>query len=135
MKEFISKYIVAIAENDDHHAFDELFRYYFPGLLSYCRSLVKEEAIALDLIQDLFFKIWVNRKTLTSIDHFSAYLYTSLKFNALHFLERKKKEMMLQNAVGEGFALNNITPDTILTQKETVKKLIYLYGSFCYKLM
>lgn len=58
-----------------HEAFDTLFMQYHPRLKNFLFGFIKNEDEALDMAQDIFFKIWVNRKTIAEVASFKAYLF------------------------------------------------------------
>ena len=113
-----------IAENDDREAFNEIFKFYYPGMVSYAKTLVHNREVALDLIQELFLNLWKNRKTITSINNLSTYLYTSLKFNAQHYMQspRIKAETFLDENY-EILSLDYLNPEDIAVQKENLKTI------------
>ena len=68
------KYIKKLA-NGDHEAFDVLFTRYYPIVKSFLLGFVKNEDIASDLAQDIFFKIWINRESVLQIISFKSWLF------------------------------------------------------------
>lgn len=73
-----SKYLKALGEGD-HHAFDILFAQYYPKVRFFLMGFVKDEEIARDMAQDIFFKVWINRKTIAGVDSFKSYLFRMAK--------------------------------------------------------
>jgi RNA polymerase sigma-70 factor (ECF subfamily) len=72
----------------DEGAFEELFEDFSPRIYGFALKLTHSPTTAEELVQEVFMKIWVNRKTLGNIDHFSAYVYTITRNLALSFLKR-----------------------------------------------
>jgi RNA polymerase sigma-70 factor (ECF subfamily) len=91
MKSDIRNWIILIAEESSHEAFEKLYLYFSPGMRAYAATLAGDQEVALDLVQDLFAGIWANRRNLTSIDNIATYLYCSLKNNAVHYLKTRKR--------------------------------------------
>ena len=56
-------------------AFLELYNRYHPGLYRYVLRFIKVPALAEDVLQDVFLKIWEIRKTINPDLSFQAYLY------------------------------------------------------------
>lgn len=81
--------LLLIAENDDQAAFDELFTFYFPGLVSFASNILKDRQLAEEVVEDVFVKLWQNRKTLVSIKSPSHYIYTAVKYTALSALKKQ----------------------------------------------
>lgn len=84
-------YIKRLAASD-HEAFRYLFMKYYPKVKCFISRIVKSEAIAEELSQDIFEKIWRNRATLPALHSFSSYLYKMAKNIAINFIERKYME-------------------------------------------
>ena len=123
-----------VSEKDDEHSFDELFRYFFPGMLSYAKILVHDEDVAKDLIQDIFLKLWVNRNTLMSITNLSGYLYISLRHNAVHYLQAQKRSRALDTEEhGEFFSFKISDPEILAIQKEDISRIEATINSLPHK--
>lgn len=73
----------------DHSAFRSLFIKYFPKIKYFISHLIKSEAIADELTQDIFLKVWENKDTLPDIRSINAYLYRMAKHSAINYLEHK----------------------------------------------
>jgi RNA polymerase sigma-70 factor (family 1) len=69
--------VKAIRENN-HEAFKNLFDKYYKPLVRFCWYRIYSMEISQDLVQELFFKIWVHRKRLDPDRSIKAYLYRSL---------------------------------------------------------
>jgi RNA polymerase sigma-70 factor (ECF subfamily) len=69
--------VKAIIDND-HSAFKNLYYKYFPALIRFAWYRLHSVDHAKELIQELFFRIWVNRRNLKPDKSIKAYLYKSL---------------------------------------------------------
>lgn len=67
---------------DDKAAFEVLYRRYYSPLMTFALQLQFDEDTAMDCIQDLFFKLFVNKKNVRILPYVKAFLYRSLR-NAL----------------------------------------------------
>ena len=76
----------------DHDAFRSIFMKYYPKMKYFIFNIVKSEAIAEELSQDIFLKIWENKEKLCKIHSFNAYIYRIAKNTALNYLEHKYVE-------------------------------------------
>lgn len=86
-----------ISENDEN-AFNELYRTYQPGMRGFFRRYVHADSLADDLCQELFIKLWNNRRQLASVREFRPYLHVMARNLALNSL---KHIAVSQRAVGE----------------------------------
>lgn len=76
----------------DEQALEVIFRTYYPGLVGFVRRYVKTTAIAEELVQDLFLKLWSRRGSLGEIDSVKTYLFRAARNTALNHLRRRKLE-------------------------------------------
>lgn len=74
---------------DDENAFKALFYEFYSALCVYCDKIVNSREDAEDIVQDLFYKIWENRKNIEITTSFRNYLITSARNSALDFLRKK----------------------------------------------
>jgi RNA polymerase sigma-70 factor (ECF subfamily) len=72
------KYIKKLGEGD-HQAFDILFARYYPVVKSFLQGFIKNSDIASDMAQDIFLKVWINRKAISQVHSFKAYLFRMSK--------------------------------------------------------
>lgn len=59
----------------DHKSFDALFILYHPRVKNFLLGFVKDEEEACDMAQDIFFKLWTNRESISRVSSLKAYLY------------------------------------------------------------
>lgn len=122
MKENQLTYLVlAISERNDESAFDELFRYYFPGLISFTSSILKNDEEAEEVVEDVFIKLWNNRNLLSTINNLSRYLYTATKHTAFNYLKKSKRN--ITEEMGDELSFSLITPESRLINNENVKRI------------
>ncbi len=81
-----------VAENDDQSAFEKIFTYFYPKLLVFSRSILPSRELAEEATEDVFLKLWQNRKTLPAIRNLNYYLFTAVKHSSLDYLGRMRKE-------------------------------------------
>ena len=75
----------------DLAAFEELFRAMHAPLCEVADSYVQSQAIAEEIVQDLFFAIWMKRDRLPNVDSLQAYLFTAARNRSLHHLRHRAK--------------------------------------------
>lgn len=89
-EEKIIKLIYDIAEKNDQIAFAQLYRFFYPGLLIFANSIVKNKNTSEDIVANVFVKIWENRKILPTIKNLSHYLYVAVKHASINSIYREK---------------------------------------------
>lgn len=78
----------------DRHAFNLLFKHYHKYVHAFSRKITHSDSLAIEVVQDIFLKIWLNREKLVNVDSFGAYLNRLVRnhcFNVLRQLAQEKK--------------------------------------------
>jgi RNA polymerase sigma-70 factor (ECF subfamily) len=83
----------------DVKSFEFLFRFYYEPLLAYAVRILKAEADAEEVVQDLFFKIWRDRKSLKIENSLAAYLYKSVYHQCLNRIRKDKQRQIYREYV------------------------------------
>jgi len=119
--------IHAIAHNSDEQAFEELFRIYYPALISYTSSMLKDSHVAEEICGDVLFNLWQNRKTLPTIKNLSHYLYISAKHAVISYTRSRKYKELQKNTflddVGETLVYELSNHELKLINKETLSEI------------
>jgi len=84
------KYLIGELNNKNKVVFDFVFNYYYSGLCAFVFQIVADRAVAEDLVQDFFFKIWVSKTDLEISTSLKSYFFTSVKNMALNHLKHLK---------------------------------------------
>ncbi len=85
----------------DIKSFEALFHRYYPRMCLYAQSLLKKESIAEEIVQDVFFNIWKNRKEFMLTSGWQSYLYRSVYNNAMSYLRKMQRESGLDDQIAE----------------------------------
>ncbi len=101
-------------------AFKDLFYQYFSEMVNWAYHYVRDEAIAKDMAQDVFFKIWDRRKMLLIRDRIKPYLLQATRNNCLNYLKRKKNPAIEDHPEPED---NNPDAQEILQSKDLEKQI------------
>jgi len=78
--------------NGEHKAFEVIFTVYYNKVRYFINGLLKSEADAEELAQDIFVKLWINRESIDPQKSFNAYIYTVARNAAFNFLKHKLVE-------------------------------------------
>lgn len=113
------KYLLyQIAENNDQTAFNELFKKYFNALVSFSSSILKDQFLAEEVVEDVFIKLWHNRRTLVAIKNFSHYIYTATKYSSINAI--KNKSAIFIEDIEDVFTLTYRSPENALISNENI---------------
>lgn len=74
----------------DQTAFELLFRYYYPSLVTFASQIVLNQEDAEEVVQDFFVRLWMKRKDIRNSNSLKSYFFTSVKNSSLNFLKKEK---------------------------------------------
>ncbi|MEZ4703286.1 MAG: RNA polymerase sigma-70 factor [Rhodothermales bacterium] len=74
----------------DREAFETAFKLLRGGLIRYVRSIVSDDEVAHDLVQDVFVSLWGLRSTLDPARSLKAYVYTMARNRAYRYLRDER---------------------------------------------
>lgn len=80
----------------DKQAFEKLFFKYHNSLIRFANTVTKSRELARDCVQDVFLKVWRNREDWEIQYSLKAYLYQSVRNQALNLLEKQKASSRLK---------------------------------------
>ncbi|SMC58418.1 RNA polymerase sigma factor [Pedobacter nyackensis] len=111
--------LLLLLKQGDDDAFEEIYHLYSHRLYSNLLKLVKSDDLAMDLLQDLYIKLWNNRSSIDVDKSIRSYLFSIAKNLAIDFFRRAARESNLQNhLITVGTELYNHVDD-VLFHKET----------------
>lgn len=108
----------------DEKAFRQLFNHFASPLTRFAFSITQDKEAALEMMDEVFVKVWKNRSKLPDITNLKTYLYTSIKNASLNYLSQKARVHH-----NEFFDLDNLpfvdhqSPEQMLIAKEIFKKI------------
>jgi len=79
-------YLQSKIRGGDIGEFERLFEKYYGPLCHHADKILKDMDTAEDLVQEFFYHFWKNRETFSLKLSLNAYLYQSIRNNALHYL-------------------------------------------------
>jgi RNA polymerase sigma-70 factor (ECF subfamily) len=82
--------IIRRIREGDKQEFEKLFRSSYVSLVRYAKRILKDHDTAEEIVQDLFFRLWQDRGTLTIESSLNGYLFRSVHNKSLHFIEHQK---------------------------------------------
>jgi RNA polymerase sigma-70 factor, ECF subfamily len=84
--------------NGDQTAFELLFRFYYPGLVTFVSQIISDRDEAEEIVQDFFVNVWTARKTIHQSNSLKSYFFVSVKNRAFNYL---KKEQIREKTLGK----------------------------------
>jgi len=83
----------------DPDAFTIIFNHYWPRIFSSMLVISKSPSIAEDIAQEIFARLWKDRKKATAIRDLSAYLFIAARNKVLNSLSRMDVETAYRNYI------------------------------------
>lgn len=113
-----NRWIQQMHQDDAAAAFEQMYRYYFPKLSQFVFRYIHSEEIAQDIVQNVFFSVWQNRKNIKAQGKLRSYLYTATRNKALTYLRDQKNRNHIELKDLSTFESPVITPEEMLTFNE-----------------
>lgn len=113
--------------NGDISAFEEVFRKFHAPLCEVVDSYVRSQSVAEDIVQDLFFAVWLKRESL-AVASLQGYLFRAARNRALHHLRhrsivRRVSGLLDSRPEVSGIAGAGQLPDAVLDSAEQQRLL------------
>lgn len=107
-------------------ALEQLFRMYYDRLFYFAFSILHSRELSEEVLADVFFNIWKNRKGIATIDNLDAYLYASVRNRSLNEIEKNRKRhntVSLQEVLSQREPMAYDDPESKMITKEKLKKI------------
>lgn len=104
-------------------AFREIFDRYTPQLHPFILGIVKKEAIAREIVQEVFLRLWLRRETLTAVEKPSSWLYRIASNLSMTWYRRQQMERKILETIGQSETASEHLPEEEFTSRE-LQKLI-----------
>ncbi|MDB5157130.1 MAG: polymerase sigma-70 factor [Mucilaginibacter sp.] len=97
----IQELVHLIQSDNNESAFNELYKQQIRKLSRFAYSFLNDKETSEEIVNDIFLKMWINRKTLDQIRNIHVYLYVSVKNACLNHIRstssKKNKELNLSD--------------------------------------
>ncbi|WP_346237595.1 RNA polymerase sigma-70 factor [Niabella insulamsoli] len=108
----------------NEQAFRSLFNAYAPRLTAFAFSITRNREASIDVVDEVFVKIWRRRDRIQQIENITTYLYTATKNTALNLLSRKAREVTVDSFDFIDVALrDDYAPDQQLITAEILSRI------------
>ncbi|WP_353182975.1 RNA polymerase sigma-70 factor [Parapedobacter lycopersici] len=113
------KLLISNLKGGDEHAFTVLYNKYSPTIYVNILKLVKAEEVALDVLQELFIKIWNCRESIDPNKDFRAYLFRITYNQIRDFFRKAARDRQLADRLVALTTEGYEHIERLLQQKET----------------
>ncbi|WP_157963058.1 RNA polymerase sigma factor [Chitinophaga deserti] len=108
-----------MAAGGDELAFTHLFHAYKFKLYGFISRLTGSPATAEDVVQDVFLKLWKDRKSLRDVESFGSYLFRMAQNHAINGFRKMAREVDMLKEMNTGDLPAHSTPQSHIALKET----------------
>lgn len=99
------------------------YELYFQDLCTYSLKYVTIKEIAEEVVSEVFFKIWKNRKTITFNYSVRSYLYAAVRNQCVDYLRKNKNLKSFSNQISLDIVSSHVTPEEEYAYYELIKKI------------
>ncbi|MCF8378570.1 MAG: RNA polymerase sigma-70 factor [Bacteroidales bacterium] len=90
------QYILKQIRKGDIKSFESLFHKFYPGMVLYSLSILKNKSESEEVVQDVFYNIWKNRNEFLLKTSWQSYLYKSVYNNSLMLLRKSNRKQLIE---------------------------------------
>lgn len=120
--------IIGGIRKGDIGQFELLFRSTYTSLVNYARTILKDRDTAEEIVQDLFYVLWRDRKKIKIMSSLNGYLFRSVYNKSMHYLEHQKVVTKHAQNIKPGVSINTEDPVEILKYKELHERIAIIIG-------
>lgn len=120
--------------NGSHNAFEQIYRLYFPRLYAFSFKITQDSAIAKDVVQNVFVKVWEMRKNF-STESPEAFIFKMVRNASLNYIRNLKvvdklKTEIKNQYLGELYHIDLVGDEPyILIEQELNEKIQEIMNS------
>ena len=115
--------IIRRINEGDIGQFETLFRSSYVSLVKYAGTLIKDPVTAEEIVQDLFFRLWQDRRKIKIESSLNGYLFRAVHNKCLHHIEHLKVVRRHANEIVSETDTVSETPADVLQYKELQSRI------------
>jgi RNA polymerase sigma-70 factor (ECF subfamily) len=110
--------LVDLLKSGEHAAFVEIYERYWTVLYLHARKILRNEAEAEDVVQEIFSSLWLKRKNICLKSTLSSYLYSSVRYKIFNQIEHKKVISDYLKSLQQFIKEGELVTDELYREKE-----------------
>ena len=108
----------------DHNSYEALFDLYYAKFVNFADAILKDTAVAKDLVQEAFIRIWINRSKLDENQSLENYIYVIVKRLIINYIRDSKPSVNLDAEKAHAISGDAWTgADLLVIANETRRRL------------
>ena len=118
--------LIEMLREGDSLSFEILFQQYYVRFYNFCRNLIKDSHAAEDIVQNVFMKVWLNRRNLHPDQSIHNYIYVLTKHEVLNHIRDRRVYTQVERLIMTDQPAASITDDTLQLREldERVRRFI-----------
>jgi RNA polymerase sigma-70 factor (ECF subfamily) len=97
--EFSDQEMIRLIQQGNKNAYQQAFKTFYKPLHGYAFQLIKDKTPAEDIVQDVFYRVWIKKEKLIIHSSLKAYLYASVHHECLSYLKRRQRNQKYQSTM------------------------------------
>ena len=110
--------LVGLLKAGEHAAFVEIYERYWTVLYLHARKILRNEAEAEDVVQEIFSSLWLKRENIFLKSTLSSYLYSSVRYKIFNQIEHKKVISDYLKSLQQFIREGELVTDELYREKE-----------------
>ena len=99
ISEFNKEEVLLELADNNKTALEKIFNHYYPRLYNFSKSFLKLEEGIDDILQEVFIKIWQNRKSIKNFETFNSYIFTITRNLLLNELRSRLNNQKIRDNI------------------------------------
>ena len=112
------KFLVFQLKKGNEKAFNSLYDKYLLDVYHFSLSLLKSKDHAMEVVQEVFLKIWITRDAIDENKNFKSFLLTITKNLSLNILNKATTDLNFRNKIYENLETQRSTTNEYILNKE-----------------
>ena len=104
-------------------AFDGLFNRYSQHLYRYCFSLLKNHEDAEEIVQEVFFRVWVKRFEISRQKSFASFLFSIAHNLTIDLFRKRSREKKFERKMLDTAERNDLNTLSMVEQQELINQV------------
>ncbi|WBL26716.1 RNA polymerase sigma factor [Zunongwangia sp. HGR-M22] len=112
------KFLIFQLKKGNEKAFNRLYDKYLLDVYHFSLSLLKSKDHAMEVVQDVFMKIWITRDAIDETKSFKSFILTITKNLSLNILNKAATDLNFRNKIYENLETQRSTTNEYILSKE-----------------
>src|SRR3954466_7800108 len=123
MKQQAPYHLIAQFNQREERAFYQVFREFYPAIVSFAIKFVKDSNLAQDICSDSFIKLYQSKEVFDGLEHVKGYLFKITKHGCLDAIKKIKHQTQVQKQLLQVLEADD---SNYIIQKEIQAELLEL---------